>query len=407
MMRFFKAAPKTTIVLLLLLLASNVANQGCAGPTWRGWSGFASQDGILYFGSMDGRVFAINPIARLQGKTFPDDREWVFKIPTVAAPRGMCGPLGCAPTAQPVDIYATPVVINDLVCIATYTGQEGKLVAINRLSPGYTEGVPLRSKGEWTYPSSVTSSIGAIVGSPVMAGNIIYIGASDGKVYALDALYGEKKWEFNTGAKIWTSPAFKDGVIYVSNYERKLFALSGADGSLVWEIELPATIASSPTTYEDKIFFGTFDHKLYAVDTTSGHIEWTFKGNSWFWATPVVRDNIVYSGCLDRKIYALMANSGEEKWQFSADGQIVSTPVLVNNLLVVASNSGTVYVLNADSGNLEYTPVALDASVKIPIRAPLYADGNTVYVHAGNRCVYGIDVYKGEVLWKFPYSNIR
>lgn len=406
MIKVFKAELKVPIFLLFLLLLFGLANQGCAGPTWRGWSGFASQDGILYFGSMDGRVFAINPVAREQGKAFPDDREWVFKIPTAATPRGMCGPLGCAPAAPPVDIYATPVVINDLVCMATYAGHEGKLVALNRLSPGYTEGVPLRSKGEWTYPSNVRP-IGAIVGSPVLADNTIYVGTSDGKVYALDALYGEKKWEFDTKAKIWTSPAFNDGVIYVSNYERKLFAISTADGSLIWEIELPATIASSPTIYKDKIFLGTFDHNLYAVNAITGHIEWKFKGNGWFWSAPVVRDDVVYAGCLDHKIYAVMADLGEEIWHFSADGQIVSTAALIDNLLIVVSNAGTLYMLNADNGRLEHNPVPLDASARISVRAPLYAEGNTVYVHASNRCVYCIDVYRGEVLWKFPYSNIK
>ncbi len=399
--KFFKAELKKTSVLLLLLLALSLANLGCAGPAWRGWSGFASQDGVLYFGSMDGKVLAINPSARSQGATFPGEGEWVFKIPTVGAPGGMCGPLGCAPAAPPVDVYATPVVAGDLVCVATYAGQSGKLVAIDRLSPGYTEGVPLRSKGEWTYPSGV-KSIGAIVGSPVVVESTLYVGSSDGKVYALDAVYGEKKWEFNTGAKIWTSPAVKDGVVYISNYGHKFFALSSTDGSLLWEIELPAAIASSPAVSGEKVFFGTFDHQLYAVDHTNGDVKWTFEGGNWFWSTPVVKGDVVYAGCLDHRVYALKASTGEEIWQFAADSQIVSTPVLVDNLLVLASESGKIYMLKVDNGDSERT-----VSIGGPIVAPLYAEKDTVYVHARNRCVYSVNAQSGEIAWKFCYSDIK
>jgi outer membrane protein assembly factor BamB len=116
---------------------------------------------------------------------------------------------------------------------------------------------------------------------------------------------------------------------------------------------------------------------------------------------------MVYAGCLDNKVYALDASTGDELWHFTADNQIVATPVLVDNLLVAASESGTVYILGADSGKPEHEPVSVGASVKVPVRAPLYAEGNMVYVHASNRCVYAVDVQTGDVVWKFPYSDIE
>ena len=394
--------------LILSVIALGLIAIGCGGPAYQGWSGFAGDDGILYFGSMDSRVLAINPSARSQGLLFPSEGEWVLTIPTVGASGAMCGP-ACVPASPRAGIYATPVVAGDLVCVGTYAGDSGKLMAINRLAPGYTEGVPLRSKGEWTYPSGV-QSIGAIVGSPVVVEDTLYVGSSDGKVYALDVVYGENnRWKqpSDTGGKIWTSPVIEDNVVYISNYERKFFALSRIDGSLIWEIELPAAAASSPVVAGNDVFFGTFDNQFYAVDGTNGNVNWTFGGGNWFWSTPVVKDGVVYAGCLDSKIYAIDAGTGEELWQFTADDQIVATPVLVDNLLVVASKSGTMYMLKADSGKPEHDPVPVGASVKVPVRAPLYAEGNMVYVHASNRCVYCVDVRSGEKVWDFCYSEIK
>jgi outer membrane protein assembly factor BamB len=405
---FFSIKTRNILTLILSVVTLGLIAIGCGGSAYQGWSGFASDEGVLYFGSLDSRVLAISPSARSQGLPFPSEGEWVLTIPTAGAPGALCGP-ACVPTSPRAGIYATPVVIGDLVCVGIYAGDSGKLMAINRLAPGYTEGVPLRSKGEWAYPSGV-QSIGAVVGSPVVVEDTLYVGTSEGKVYALDAVYGEStKWRqpFDTEGKIWTSPAIKDNVVYISNYEHRFFALSRIDGSLVWEIELPAAAASSPAVAGNDVFFGTFDNQLYAVDGTNGDVKWMFGGDNWFWSAPVVKDGVVYAGCLDHNIYAIDASTGNELWRFTADDQIVSTPVLVDDLLVLASESGTVYMLKADSGEPEHDPVSVDTSVRVPVRAPLYAEGSMVYVHASNRCVYCVDVQSGEKVWGFCYSEVE
>jgi outer membrane protein assembly factor BamB len=403
--KIFKLIPCFVVLSLLVV--------GCAGPTFQGWSGFASSDNVLYFGGIDGKLYAISPVPGTQNLKFEVENEkWPFVIPSSGVPGSICGP-ACAPASPQATIYATPVVVGDIVCVATYTGSSaggnGKLVAINRLAPGYSEGAPQRSKGEWIYPSGV-QLMGAIVGSPVVVDKTIYVGSSDGKLYAVDTTYGENKWKnpFDTGGKIWTSPVVDGSLIYVSNYERKLFAVSSADGTQAWStpLVLSANIASSPAVSADSIFVGTFDNHLHCIDKATGKEKWNFEGGNWFWSTPVVKDDVVYAGCLDHKVYALNTTTGKEFWPpFEVDDQVVATPVLVDNLLVLVSESGTVYVLNTDSGKPEYNPIPLDSSLKVPVKAPLYAEGNTVYVHGGNRKVYSVDTQSGKVAQLFSYST--
>jgi len=405
MTSLFRKTKRLSLILCLAVLSLLIV--GCTGgPAYQGWSGFAGQDGALYFGSMDGRVFAIDTSARNEKLSFPSEGEWVLPVRAPAARGGMCGPLGCAPTAQPATVYGAPALAGDLVYVATYAGDSGKVMAINRLVPGYDEeGIPAWNEGEWFYPRRENSFIGAVVGGPIAVKDTLYVGSSDGKLYALDVVKGNEKWApFDTGRKIWTSPAGDDGIVYVSNYDKKLFAVSSTDGSLIWEIELPSAVASSPVVSEDNIFFGAFDNHLYAVDSANGSQKWSFEAGNWFWSPPIVKDGVIYAGCLDQKVYALDANTGEKLWQpFTADGPIVSTPVLVDKLLVVASEVGTIYILNADSGKEERSSVSIGSSV----RAPLYVDGNMVYVHASNRCVYAVDVQSGEKVWEFCYSDIK
>lgn len=399
-MRRFLRNRTNILGLILSLVLLGLLVVGCAGPTFQGWSGFAEQEGVLYFGGLDGRVFAISPEARSQNLTFPSQGEWAFNIPSIGTPGSICGP-ACAPATPRASVYATPAILDDLVCVGIYGGDTGRVVAINRLAPGYNEGVPQRSKGEWTYPTGV-NSIGAIVGTPANVDETLYVGTSDGKLYAIDAVYGEKKWEFDTGGKIWTSPVIDGGVVYVSNYKKKLFAVSSADGSQIWSTELPASIASSPAVSADTIFVGTFDNNLYAIDRATGKERWNFKGGNWFWATPVIKGETVYAGCLDNKVYAITASTGKEEWQFVADGPIASTLTTEDNLITVASEGGDIYVLESSTGNL-----VRSVRSGSPVMSPLLSDNNTVYVHAGNFCVYAIDVQSGQKTWEFCYSDVK
>jgi outer membrane protein assembly factor BamB len=395
---FFKTK---RLSLILCLIALSLLVPGCSGPAWEGWSGFTAYDGILYFGTMDGRVLAINTSARSQGLPFPSEGEWVLPVKGPAAPGGMCGPLGCAPTAKPATVYGTPVVAGNLVYVATYVGDSGKVMAINRVAPGYDEeGIPAWNEGEWFYPRKEGKFIGAVVGSPIVVEDTLYVGSSDGKLYALDEKGNERWAPFDTGGKIWTSPAVSDGVIYVSNYAKKLYAIK--DGKESWHQDYPVAIASSPVIFGDTIYFGAFDHYLYAVSSADGSERWKFEGGNWFWATPIVKDGVVYAGCLDNQVYALDVITGEKLWQFVADAPIVSGPVLSGNLLVAASESGTMYILEPDSGNL-----VRSVSIGSQVMAPLYAEENMVYVHARNRCVYAIDVQSGDKVWEFCYSDIK
>jgi len=385
-------------LLLIAIIIISLSSVGCSQTEVQGWSGFAEHDGILYLGSMSGDVLAVNPAVRSQSQSFPGDGEWRFKVAGLGMPAGsFCGPLGCMPTTAAMAFYSTPAVTDDLVYVATYAGDNGKVLAINRLDPGFSEGSPMRSKGEWVYPSE-TKYIGSVVGNIVIDGDTLFVGSSDGFLYSLDAVYGEKQWEYDTGGKIWTTPVIKDGFVYVGNYERKLCAISKQDGSLLWEIELPAAIASSPVASEESIFFGTFDHNLYAINKEDGSEQWKFSGGAWFWAKPLIQDEVVYACCLDHKVYALDVNKGTELWQFSGNDRLVAPPVFWGDFLVVLSESGELYLLDKQNG-------ALQTSIQIgyDTMAPMHLMGDYVFVHGRDRAVYCVNLEQRELAWKFSY----
>ncbi len=63
-----------------------------------------------------------------------------------------------------------------------------------------------------------------VTSSPAVAGGVVYVGAFDGHLYALDQKTGGVLWDVPTGGPIVSSPAVSDGVIYVGSDDRFLRA---------------------------------------------------------------------------------------------------------------------------------------------------------------------------------------
>ena len=69
--------------------------------------------------------------------------------------------------------------------------------------------------GGWVHSSPAIGSDGTV-----------YVGAFDGKLYAINGQTGDKLWEFETGSGVFSSPAIgPDGTVYVGSYDKKLYAI--------------------------------------------------------------------------------------------------------------------------------------------------------------------------------------
>ncbi|MDH5364377.1 MAG: PQQ-binding-like beta-propeller repeat protein, partial [Dehalococcoidia bacterium] len=367
---------------------------GCVGGQQKplGFSGVISYDGILYLGSTDGKVMAVDPSARNQEMSFPSSEgEWYFAITMPS--KG----ISCGPSSVPVNIYDTPTVVGESVCIGIYNG---KVLMMSPSARSQNLPFPQTRSGEWTYPRT-EDVIEPIVGSPVANDDTVYVCSSDGRVYALDMTYGDEKWKSDPlGDKLWITPLVKEETVYVSTFDGHIYALSAKDGSLLpWAFKAEAGFVSSPVLYENVIFVGSFDRNLYAVRVGDNEPLWKFPGGNWFWAAPVVANGVVYAGCLDGKVYAIDSKAGNELWEFDAGSPIVSSPALADDLLVVACDSGKVYALDIFKGE----PIN-EVSIDAPVRASLCMQEGIVYIRAQDNCLYAVDVGKGKTNWRFPLT---
>ena len=380
------------LLILALLLVGVITVSGCTAAGRQMAQGWAG--GVV----SDGTIFVGSMEGKLVALGVSDGNFRGDPVALVA--QAQSSGFACIPTAgtSAVAVYGSPVIDGDLVYIGGY---DGKVRAY------LFESGRLRAEPRWISRQGDIG--GSIIGGLVVAGGRVYFGATDGRVYALDAADGHKLWDSlpggKTGSKIWSTPVVAGDTLFIGSFDHKLYALDTTDGTEKWAFETEGTIVSTPVVSSGKVYIGSFDRRVYAVNATSGEEVWRFPETDdevdtpigWFWATLLLHDGAVYAPNLDGRVYVINANSGNRISNFDLGGPITSTPVLVNDLVIVATTS-------TNRAKQESKVFALDTTskqqtelkdLKESIHAPLFADGTTVYVHTMENFLYAIDTETG------------
>ncbi len=62
--------------------------------------------------------------------------------------------------------------------------------------------------------------------SPAVANGVVYVGAQDGYVYAVNAMTGELLWRVAAGTYVDASPVVVNGMLFVATYDGNVLAFS-------------------------------------------------------------------------------------------------------------------------------------------------------------------------------------
>ncbi len=223
---------------------------------------------------------------------------------------------------------------------------------------------------------------GAVMSSPAVHDDVVYIGSNDGRLYALDARSGVERWRLQTQGRVASSPAVAAGRVYVLSYDGRLHAADATTGAALWNFATggerrfahanlhgaePAAelmpdpfdfFLSSPVVVDGVVYFGSGDGHVYAVDAANGALRWKFSADGVVHASPAVVDGTLYVGDFASRLYAIDTASGRERWRFQAgtDPKIgnqqgfQASPVVVDGVVYVGCRDSKFYALDAATG---------------------------------------------------------
>ncbi|MXZ00346.1 PQQ-binding-like beta-propeller repeat protein [Candidatus Poribacteria bacterium] len=254
---------------------------------------------------------------------------------------------------------------------------------------------------------------GPLYASPVIAHGILYIGSTDGKLYALDAKAWGIKWVFDAGDAIRYSAAVFGDRVYFSARNNKVYSLAAKTGEKLWEFKSKNWMDAPPIVVDNTVYVGAFPSRIYLLNARTGalesvrdrtvHIRGIEYGcsngvfrpvfpehNAKLWreytngseSYPVTANETVYIGARDGKLHAFDAVSKAQTWVYQLGGFVEAAPAISDGILYAASGDGTVY---AFSNATEGTPTGDPRQIGVVVHdtAPVYTtkDGMSVLLN--------------------------
>jgi len=149
-------------------------------------------DGVLYFGSSDGTLYALNAAS--------GERKWVFDADSW--------------------MWGTPLLDRSTLFVGSL---DNRVFALDAAS----------GKALWAEPAR---TLGSVSVTPVKAAGLLAVADQEGRVYGLDPATGEQRWVYVSDPKaaIYAQMVAQNDMLYVMPLNDRLISIDARSGSPVW-----------------------------------------------------------------------------------------------------------------------------------------------------------------------------
>lgn len=267
---------------------------------------------------------------------------------------------------------------------------------------------------------------GRVISSPLVVGDVVYVGSTDGSLYAVNRSDGTQRWKFDSKGPISSSPAFHNGLVYISSLDGLVYAVDASTGESRWTFAtkgerrftapgihgaIPRTermpdpfdvFTSSPTVANGTVYIGSGDQNVYALDAGTGALRWTFATGDVVHASPAVAGGVVIIGSWDRNVYALDARSGRERWRYTTGNDtviynqigIASSAAVADGAVFVGGRDGKFHSMDFATGKVRWVH---NNNGGWTIASPAVRDGIVYFPTSDGTRFKALDAATGDV----------
>jgi outer membrane protein assembly factor BamB len=230
----------------------------------------------------------------------------------------------------------------------------------------------------WQYKfprvGSTQGNLGGHVTSPVVAENLVLIGASR-SFLALDTQTGKIVWQFDTAKPISSSATVADGLVYFIDFDN-LYAIDLKAGAERWRFaQNDLSVVFAPVVLEDQIITARTD-TIYALDRHTGQEIWHKRIENVRLVPAGAWGEQVYAKS-DNTLYALNRADGTELWAYHVT-DFISLPAITPEVIYVITRAGGIGQLRAVN-TLDGQELWQEENARLANAAPVVARGQ-VYV---------------------------
>ena len=290
-------------------------------------------------------------------------------------------------------------------------------------------GVTTFSQVKWKFHTG-----GMVIGSPAAVRGVIYVGSTDGFLYAIESDSGKLKWKFETKSRIPSSPAVAEGIVFFGAYDGNFYAVDGSTGKLKWKFKtggerrfagmhlhgvqpvaetMPDPFdcyLSSPVVWNRAVYFGSGDGNVYALNAASGALNWKFGTGDVVHASPAIADRTLFIGSWDSYFYALDAQTGHEKWRFKTGEDpdlhnqvgIQSSSAVMDGIVYFGCRDAHLYALDAATGEKRWS---FSGNGSWVVGSPAVKDGKVYFPTSDSSTLFAVDAKSGQVLHSLGFHH--
>lgn len=248
-----------------------------------------------------------------------------------------------------------------------------------------------QADGSSAWHAKVSSDI---LSKPAIANHKIFVKTIDGNLYAFHLQTGEKIWVADHGApslilKASSSPVILGQMVLVGFSDGKLDAVDMNFGHVLWQrsiayasgssdVERLVDIDADPIVRDGVVYLAGYQGYVGAIQLESGQFLWSKPASTY--RNLSMDKNALYMTDSDDVVWAFDRATGQVKWKQDAlKARGLSEPVLMGKHLVVGDKTGYLHLLSTQSGEM-LSRTQLSGAIDI---APAVS-GNHVYVMTAN-----------------------
>lgn len=283
------------------------------------WSAPVVRDGVLYVGSDDRRLHAVDVHQRRA--------RWTY--------------------ATGGAVRSRPLVVASRVLIAS---DDGWLHALDRQSGRRLWRFDLKSQDlHRRAPSPDNSFYDFLQSSPVEKDGVVYVGSTAGHLFAVRLEDGRELWKLSTAAELRATPLLVDDLVVAGSWDGNVYAADARTGQVRWVHKAEGIVQGAAAAVGGHVILGSRAAKLFGLETATGRVSWTrtLTDGSWIESSPVGDGKGgVYVGSSDSlKLFALDGATGRERWAYDTGGWAWSTPVLSGDTVYIGALSAHPYYM--------------------------------------------------------------
>ncbi|MEJ1972122.1 MAG: PQQ-binding-like beta-propeller repeat protein [Lacunisphaera sp.] len=117
--------------------------------------------------------------------------------------------------------------------------------------------------------------------TPLLHEGVLYVGSSDGGVYALDPATGNKLWRHDARAPLYSGIGLRDAdTLMFGTMDGSVVLLDRRTRTEMLRVKTGGGVVTTPVVAGDRLVVGGRDYQLYAFDLKDGSVAWRF--SYWF-----------------------------------------------------------------------------------------------------------------------------